>query len=319
MSERHPTSGQAEIFEWTVSSDDARTRLDRFLTRRAELGTRSQVQRLVAEQRVRVDGRVAKAATLLRSGQVVRVERPPAVLPALRPQPIDLDVLYEDDFLLLINKPAGLVVHPAPGHTEDTLVNALLHRWGGAHPGLEPSRLGIVHRLDKDTSGVLVVAKDPKTLERLGTQFSRRQVEKQYVALAHGWVRSATGQICQPISRHPVERKRMAIRRGGRVAVTRYEVIERFRDATFLRVHPETGRTHQIRVHLASLGHPIVADATYGRSRRTPLPIRRQALHAERLSFQHPRLDETVTASAPLPADFVAALELLRAASGRET
>lgn len=306
-------SAQDEVFEWTVSADEARTRLDRFLAGRRELGTRSQVQRLVAARRVQVDGRVAKAAVLLRLGQVVRVERPPATLPSLRPQAIDLDVLYEDDFLLVVDKPAGLVVHPAPGHADDTLVNALLHRWGRVVPGFEPSRLGIVHRLDKDTSGVLVVAKDPTTLERLGAQFSRRQVEKQYAALVHGRVRYAKGEIREPIRRHPVERKRMAVRAGGRSAVTRYEVVRRFRDVTFVRVYPETGRTHQIRVHLASIGHPIVADATYGRSRRTRLPIRRQALHAERLRLQHPRLDRAVTVSAPLPADFAAALELLEA------
>lgn len=301
-----------ETFEWTVSPDEARTRLDRFLADRRELGTRSQVQRLIAERRVQVDGRAAKAAVLLRSGQMVRVERPRAVLPSLRPQAMELDVLYEDDFLLVINKPAGLVVHPAPGHADDTLVNALLHRWGGATRGFEPSRLGIVHRLDKDTSGVLAVAKDPTTLERLGTQFSRRQVEKQYVALTHGRIRSAGAEIRQPIRRHPVERKRMAVRAGGRSAVTRYEVIARFRDVTFVRAYPETGRTHQIRVHLASIGHPIVADAIYGRARRTQLPIRRQALHAERLRFQHPRLDTVLTISAPLAADFSATLEHLR-------
>jgi 23S rRNA pseudouridine1911/1915/1917 synthase len=311
-------SGQAEIFEWIVSVDEARTRLDRFLAGRSELGTRSQVKRLVAEQRVRVDGRIVKTAALLRSGQIVRVERPPATLPDLQAQPIALDVLYEDEFLLVINKPAGLVVHPAPGHAQDTLVNALLYRWGGIDPGLEPSRLGIVHRLDKDTSGALVVAKDPTTLERLGAQFSRRQVEKQYVALTHGRVRSAQAEICQPISRHPVERKRMAVRSGGRVAITRYEVIERFDDVTYVRAYPETGRTHQIRVHFAAIGHPIVGDATYGRSRRTTLPIQRQALHAERLSFQHPRLDRALSVSAPLAADFATVLDLLKVAAERK-
>lgn len=309
---------QSEIFEWIVSADEARTRLDRFLAARSELGTRSQVQRLVAEQRVRVDGRIVKTAALLRSGQVVRVERAPAALPAMRPCAIDLDVLYEDDFLLVINKPAGLVVHPAPGHEEDTLVNALLYRWGEVEPGLEPSRLGIVHRLDKDTSGALVVAKDATTLERLSKQFSRREIEKQYVALTHGRVRSAKAEISQPISRHPVERKRMAVHAGGRAAMTRYEVIDRFDDVTYLRAYPETGRTHQIRVHLASIGHPIVADATYGRSRHTPLPIHRQALHAERLSFQHPRLDRSVTVSAPLAEDFATALDLLKATAARQ-
>jgi 23S rRNA pseudouridine1911/1915/1917 synthase len=186
------------------------------------------------------------------------------------------------------------------------------------NPGLEPSRLGIVHRLDKDTSGALVVAKDVTTLERLSMQFSRREIEKQYVALTHGRIRSAKAEICQPISRHPVERKRMAVRSGGRAATTRYEVIERFDGVTYVRVFPETGRTHQIRVHLASIGHPIVADALYGRTGRTSLPIRRQALHAERLRFLHPRLDRSVTVSAPLAADFATALEQLRATSAQE-
>lgn len=305
--------GSSDSFIWVVSSEEARMRLDRFLAAREELGTRSQIQRLIADQRVWVQGRHAKPATLLRVGDTVRVERPRLRPRGLQPQAMEFDVLFEDDVLLAIDKPAGLVVHPAPGHWEGTLVHALLHRWGDAGSRLDETRLGIVHRLDKDTSGVLLVAKDAGTLEALARQFRLRQVEKRYVALVHGRVRKDQGVIREPIGRHPVHRKRMAVRSCGRTALTRYQVIERFAAATFLRLFPETGRTHQIRVHLAAIGHPIVADTTYGRSRGGGSELLgRHALHAEAVSIRHPGSGREVTFSAPLPEDIFRALVELR-------
>jgi 23S rRNA pseudouridine1911/1915/1917 synthase len=309
-----------QTLTWVVTAEDARMRLDRYLTARAGLGTRSQIQRLIAAELVRVEERPAKAGTLLRAGQTVRVERPPVPAAALRPEAIDLVVLFEDDWLLAIDKPPGLVVHPAPGHWQGTLVHALLHRLGEASPGLDPGRLGLVHRLDKDTSGVLVVAKDAATLADLARQFRNRAVTKRYLALVRGRMASPRGVVDRPIARHPVHRKRMAVRAGGRAARTRYEVVERFACATLVRLFPESGRTHQIRVHLAALGHPVLGDAIYGRSPAAAAgSLGRHALHAESLAFQHPATGRPVAISAPLPPDFAAALAELRESAARPT
>jgi len=296
-----------------VAPEAAGERLDRYLAARGTWGSRAQVQRLITAGHVRVDDAVVKAGTVLRAGQQIAVEVVPAPLAPTDavPEAIALDVLYEDDWILVLDKPAGLVVHPAPGNWQGTLVNALLHHWHGPRPGLDPARPGIVHRLDKDTSGVLVVAKDAATLAALAAQFRARTVTKQYVAFVWGRIRQDRGTIAAPIGRHPVHRKRMAVRASGREAVTDYEVLERIDGATLLRLFPHTGRTHQLRVHLAAIGHPIVGDAVYGRGRPAALP--RQALHAERLAFRHPHSGAAVAFTAPLPADMVA----LRSALGR--
>jgi 23S rRNA pseudouridine1911/1915/1917 synthase len=297
-------------WEWVVAAADAGQRLDHYLTRREVLGSRSQVTRLIAEGAVRVDGRAVKAGAPLRAGARVVAERRVEPDSGPRPEAIALDVLYEDEWLLAIDKPAGLVVHPAPGHWQGTLVNALLHRWpGSAASGLAPDRLGIVHRLDKDTSGVLLIARTAAALAELGRQFKGREVRKQYLALVYGSPRRTQGTIREPIGRHPVDRKRMAVRAGGRAAVTGYEVLERFRAVSLVRAHPETGRTHQIRVHFGALGHPIVADPLYARGRPNPVPgLTRQALHAEAISFRHPITAVPTTIRAPLAPDMAEAL-----------
>jgi 23S rRNA pseudouridine1911/1915/1917 synthase len=304
---------EAEHFTWIVGPRDARTRLDRFLTDRGDLGTRSQIGRLIGSGRVRVDGQPVKAGTLLRAGQRVDAEREVGVPAQVEPEPIALDVLYEDECLLVIDKPPGLVVHPAPGHASGTLVNALLHRWPAPQPGLDASRLGIVHRLDKDTSGVLVVAKDSSSLADLGRQFQGREVSKRYLAIVWGCPVRPRGVIDEPIGRHPVDRKRMSVRARGRAAVTRYEVVEDLGPWSLLRISPETGRTHQIRVHMSVIGHPVLADPIYARRRlRTVCGLNRQALHAEEISFRHPRSGQRITVSAPLPVDMAAALREMR-------
>lgn len=307
-------SGDSRCEEWVVAPAEARTRLDQFLTTRGTLGTRSQVHKLITAGCVRLDGQPAKGGVRLRVGQRVSVERP-ILAPGedLEPAPIPLDVLYEDDALMVINKPPGLVVHPAPGHWQGTLVHALLYRWGGFGAGFDPLRPGIVHRLDKDTSGVLIVAKDVATLADLGRQFRRREIHKQYLAIAWGRFQQRSGVMREKIGRDRIHRKRMAVQSHGREAVTRYEVVEDFGVASLVRAYPETGRTHQIRVHLAAAGHPLVADAQYARGRRgVELPIERQALHAECISFRHPVSGQLVRVAAPLPPDFQAALEALR-------
>jgi 23S rRNA pseudouridine1911/1915/1917 synthase len=288
-------------------------RLDRYLAAAERWGSRAQVQRLIAGGHVEVDGRVAKASLVLRVGQTIRVE--PAVVPStsdILPESIPLEVLHEDEALLVINKPAGLVVHPAAGNWRGTLVSALLHRWGGPLAGLDPLRPGLVHRLDKDTSGVIVIAKDAGTLADLARQFRRREVDKRYVALVWGRLRQKRGTFDAPIGRNPVHRKRMAVRSGGRAAVTEYEVIAEGRQASYVRLVPKTGRTHQLRVHLAALGHPVIGDVVYAGARRRvsePL-IGRQALHAERIAFLHPKTARRVAYLAPEPEDFVAARHL---------
>jgi 23S rRNA pseudouridine1911/1915/1917 synthase len=301
-----------------VGVEDAGQRLDRYLTKDGAWGSRSQVQRLIGAGCVRLDGAVVKAGASVRAGQTIEVHDPgPPQRAGLEAEDIPLSVVYEDEWILVINKPAGLVVHPAPGHWRGTLVSALLHHWRGPRPGLDPQRPGIVHRLDKDTSGVLVIAKDAATLAELGRQFKDREVEKQYVAVVWGKVRSSRGTITHPIARNRVHRKRMAVRAGGRQAVTSFEVIERFDAVTFLRLSPHTGRTHQIRVHLAALGHPIVGDALYGRQRRAEAPplIARQALHAERIAFRHPHTGARVSFHAPLPDDMASLRRRLRTAA----
>ncbi len=292
----------------TVEAQHTRQRLDHYLAALGRWGTRSQVQKLIAGGAVRVDGIAPKGGMALRAGQIIEVDTPaPHGLAGVEAEAIPLDVLYEDAHLLVINKPPGLVVHPAPGNWRGTLVSALLHHWHGHRPGLDPSRPGIVHRLDKDTSGVLVIAKDAATLADLGAQFRPREVEKQYVAFVWGRVRSARGEIREPIGRNPVHRTRMAVRRGGREAVTTFEVVERFEHVTLLRLFPHTGRTHQLRVHLAAIGHPIVGDITYGgRRSRDGISMRRQALHAERITVRHPVTGARLTFTAPPPADLAA-------------
>jgi 23S rRNA pseudouridine1911/1915/1917 synthase len=266
------------------------------------------VQKLLASGSVRLDGHLPKAGVMLRAGQTIEV-RPAASAASVgvEPEAIALDVLYEDERLLVINKPAGMVVHPAPGNRRGTVVAALLHHWHGPRPGLDPFRPGIVHRLDKDTSGVLIIAKDAAALAALGHQFRRREVKKQYLAWVWGRVRRQSGTISDPIGRNPVHRTRMAVRRGGRAAETVFEVVERCDEVTLLRLFPRTGRTHQLRVHLAAIGHPIVGDAVYGRRRGAGTPlIERQALHAEQIEFCHPGTGECMHFTAPIPSDLLA-------------
>ena len=314
VDERNLRGEQPQAFEWIVKEESAGTRLDHFLTGRGVLGTRSQVHRLIEDGYVRIGDRSIKPGTILRRGDCVTARRPPPRVVHAEPQHIELDVLHEDESLLAINKPPGLVVHPAPGHWQGTLVSALLHRWPALPPGLDPSRLGIVHRLDKDTSGILLIAKTAAALAELGRQFHDREIDKQYLALVWGVPRRRSGTIDQPIGRHPVHRKQMAVRPRGRAALTSYEVLESWKDVALVRAHPATGRTHQIRVHLAALGHPVVADRLYARGRGArKTGLTRQALHAETIGFRHPASGAPMRITAPLPEDIANAIAELRA------
>jgi len=312
----------ADRLELVVPAAAAGMRLDRFLATAPGVGTRSQAKQLIDAGRVLVDGTAHRSARPLRAGARVAVElRAPEPL-GIEPEALPLRVLYEDAHLLAVDKPPGMVVHPAPGARRGTLVNALAHRLGTlAGPGA-PERPGIVHRLDRDTSGVLLVARTAAALEALARQFRERTVEKRYVAVVRGAVASATGRIDRPIGRHPRERKRMSVRsRRGRAAVTSWTVLERLPGATVVRLAPETGRTHQLRVHLAAAGHPIIGDRVYGtrRVRREAWPdAPRQALHAEEIGFTHPATGARVVVRAPLPPDIEDLIASLRQA-GRTT
>ena len=305
-------SGQ-ELRELTADASAAGLRLDRYLTDATGL-PRSQIQRLIEAGRVLVEGRCPKASSAVLPGQRIRLSIPPPQPSTLTPEPIPLDILYEDTDLLVLNKPAGLVVHPAPGHPGGTLVHALLYHCPDL-PGIgEERRPGIVHRLDKETSGVMVVAKTDSAMASLARQFKARRVKKTYIALVHGEVKQVEGRVEAEIGRHERDRKRMAVRtRKGRAAVTTYRVMKRLDGYTLLQLHPETGRTHQIRVHLSSIGHAVVGDKVYGGTREKKFRVsgfgfrvqaERQLLHAWKLGFFHPRTEEWMEFEAPLPADF---------------
>ena len=293
-----------------LMSGDA-DRLDMFLARHVGLGlTRSQVVRLVDEGHVLMNGAIPKASRRLRAGDCISVTVPPPRPVDLVPEEIPLNIVYQDGELLVVDKPAGLTVHPAPGHPSHTLVNALL----AFCPDLKgiggELRPGIVHRLDKDTSGLMVVAKSAAAHLGLTNQIKERALHKGYLALPRGKVDPAEGTIEAPIGRDPRNRKRMAVVQGGRNARTTYTVRQYYSKYSFIEVFPETGRTHQIRVHFASMGHPLAGDAAYGGK---CCFLGRQFLHAHLLGFRHPTTGEYLEFASPLPKDLCAVIEALEA------
>ena len=312
-----------ELRHFTLDAQTRGLRLDQALARLAPDHSRSFLAGLIEAGLVSIDGRkVTKPSHRLPETGRLTVEIPPARPTEVGPQELPLTVLYQDDDLAVIDKPAGLVVHPAAGHHDSTMVNALLFHLQGLSGVGGELRPGIVHRLDKDTSGVMVVAKNDAAHRRLAAEWGTDRVTKEYIALVYGTPKELRGSIDRPIGRDPRDRKRMAVVSGGRKARTDYEVLERLRYVSLLRCRLRTGRTHQIRVHLKALGHPLVGDPVYSGPQWRGVPDKklqkvlsafpRQALHAATISFPHPRSGELATFEAPLPADFQRLLDALR-------
>ncbi|MCU0517876.1 MAG: RluA family pseudouridine synthase [Oscillatoria sp. Prado101] len=302
--------------ELNLEAQHTGERLDRYLAAQLSDLSRSRIQDLIAQGNVKVNGEIcaSKKATV-QTGDRIQLTIPPAEPLELQPADIPLDILYEDEHLLILNKPAGLVVHPAPGHESDTLVNALL-----AHcPNLAGiggvQRPGIVHRLDKDTTGALAIAKTDCAHQHLQAQLKAKTARREYLGVVYGAPKTETGTIDQPVGRNPIDRKKMAIvpvEKGGRPAVTHWRVKERLGNFTLIQFQLETGRTHQIRAHSAHIGHPIVGDPVYSSGRFAGVNLPGQALHAWRLQLQHPVTGESIEAVAPLPQSLITLLDVLR-------
>jgi 23S rRNA pseudouridine1911/1915/1917 synthase len=308
----------ARTFAVTAAPEDRGLRLDIFLSRHLPEFTRSHIQALNRSGSVLVEGRPEKSGYRLRGSETVEVDPGPLPHAFLEPQPIPLQVVYEDDDLAVIEKPAGLSVHPGAGTGAETLVHALLFRFKNLSSAGGEARPGIVHRIDKWTSGLLIVARNDAAHVRLSRAFQERTVEKSYLTLVHGKMAQPSGEIALNIGRHPHIRTRMSVQKGrGRVALSSYRVIEEVRGFSLLEVGIKTGRTHQIRVHLAAIGHPVVGDNVYGEARYEEFQKKygkpgRYFLHAAQLQFAHPRTGEILKFRSPLPGELVTLLERIR-------
>ena len=298
---------------FTVENQDGE-RIDRYLSEELADRSRSYIQKLIKENHVTVNQKPVKANYRLSLGDRVEIDLPEAKEPDIKPEDIPLDILYEDKDIIIVNKPKQMVVHPAPGHYSQTLVNALMYHCGFELSGINGTmRPGIVHRIDMDTTGSLVACKNDMAHQSLSKQLKEHSIRRIYVAIVHGNIKEEDGTVNAPIGRHPTERKKMSIHsRNGREAITHYQVLERFGNYTYIQCELETGRTHQIRVHMASLGHPLLGDVVYG-PKQCPFPhLQGQTLHARTLGIIHPRTGEYLEVNAPLPAYFIELLDKLR-------
>ena len=295
-----------------ASEESKNQRLDAFLASSLDGLTRSQATRLIESGEVAVNGRAVSKSYKLAGGEDIAVTLPEPEPVEAVPQDIPLDVVYEDADVIVVNKPSGMVVHPAPGHPDGTLVNALLYHCAGTLSGIGGAlRPGIVHRIDRDTSGLIIAAKNDAAHQYLSAQLADHTLARTYECIVVGTLREDRGAVNAPIARHPTDRKRMAVVAGGREAVTHWEVIARYPGYTHVRCRLETGRTHQIRVHMAYIGHPILGDTVYGAKKEVP-GLTGQCLHAVGLRFLHPRTHEVVELSCPLPDEFTRMLQKIR-------
>ena len=301
-----------QIIELTVAASDSGMRIDAYLRANTEL-SRSRLSALIQEGAILVNSTAEnKPSFKVETGQTIRLSVPEARPVDIVPQNIPIDILYQDSDVVMVNKPCGMVVHPAAGNEDRTLVNALLYHIKDLSGIGGEMRPGIVHRLDKDTSGLILVAKNDHAHTLLSEQFKERSMEKHYRAVAFGNFSDDHGLIDAPIARHPVDRKKMAIVPAGKPSQTEWSVLERLKSATYLDVHLLTGRTHQIRVHMHSIGHPLLGDRIYAPNIKTSVHIPRLMLHAYSLSFTHPTTGERMTVSAPLPEKFSQTLDKLK-------
>ena len=295
-----------------ASEESKNQRLDAFLASSLDGLTRSQATRLIESGEIAVDGKSVSKSHKLAGGEDIAVTLPEPEPVEAVPQDIPLDVVYEDADVIVVNKPSGMVVHPAPGHPDGTLVNALLYHCAGTLSGVGGAlRPGIVHRIDRDTSGLIIAAKNDAAHQYLSAQLADHTLARTYECIVVGKLREDRGTVDAPIARHPTDRKRMAVVAGGREAVTHWEVIARYPGYTHVRCRLETGRTHQIRVHMAYIGHPILGDTVYGAKKEVP-GLTGQCLHAVGLRFLHPRTHEVVELSCPLPDEFTRMLQKIR-------
>lgn len=291
-----------ETIKQTVPEKLANLRVDKYLSETLPDYTRSFLQKIVKEGGVLADGKPVKASYKVRSGECLEVRIPEAKEPDILPEEIPLEILYEDQDLLVVNKPKGMVVHPSAGHYSGTLVNALMYHCKDQLSGINGIlRPGIVHRIDMDTTGSLVVCKNDMAHSAIAEQLKLHSITRKYRAIVHGILNEDEGMINAPIGRHPIDRKKMAVnKKNGKTAVTHYRVLKRYRQFTYIECELETGRTHQIRVHMSSVGHPILGDTVYGPS-KCPYRLQGQTLHAQTIGFLHPRTGAYMEFQAPLP------------------
>lgn len=302
-----------ERIETIIKPEQEGQRIDKGLFLDESQLSRSRLQKLLKDGRVLVNEKPVKPSYRLRAGDAVQVRIPQRQPVSIEPEDIPLDVLYEDAYLLIVNKPQGMVVHPAPGHEKHTLVNAVLAHCQGNLSGINGElRPGIVHRIDRDTSGALAICKDDRTHRDLAQQLKEHTIHRIYHGIVKGNIKEEEGCIDAPIGRHPTDRKRMSIHsKSGRRAVTHYRVLKRFGDYTYVQCRLETGRTHQIRVHMASISHPLAGDPVYNRDKSNPFHLAGQALHARELGFRHPQTGKYLEMSAPFPESFTNLLNKL--------
>ncbi len=299
-------------FVFQITEEMEEERIDKCVSVLIDSLSRSFIQKMIKEEHVLVNGCPVKGSYRVKDGDEVEFELPESVEPDINAENIPLDILYEDKDVIVVNKPKGMVVHPAAGHYSGTLVNALMYHCGKDLSGINGvMRPGIVHRIDRDTTGSIIVCKNDKAHNCIAEQLKEHSVNRRYHAICHGVLQEEEGIINRPIGRHPTERKKMAVNeKNGKNAVTHYRVLKRFDKYTYIECVLETGRTHQIRVHMASIGHPLLGDEVYS-NRKTPFKLEGQTLHAKTLGFIHPTSGEYVETNAPLPEYFVHLLEIL--------
>lgn len=299
-----------EIFKLQVSEEWEGIRLDKYLSSNLDFVSRSFIQKIIKEENVTVNGKKEKGKYLVKEEDCIVLQLPPSVEPAISAENIPLDILYEDSDVVVINKPKSMVVHPAPGHYSGTLVNALMYHCKDSLSGINGiMRPGIVHRIDKDTTGSIIVCKNDFSHEIIAQQLKEHRIVRRYRAICHGVLKEEEYTINAPIGRHPIERKKMAINeKNGKQAITHVKVLERLKNATYVECRLETGRTHQIRVHMASISHPLIGDEIYANVKNT-LKLQGQTLHAYILGFYHPRTNEYIETTAPIPEYFKKLIE----------